>query len=76
MPAICHFSQFIIKFIFSEVPFAETVPELVLSRQGLISEEYILLFPFHGLAARVRLGALFLVELHEIKDFSCQFPRL
>lgn len=31
VPAVCHFSQFIIKLIFSEVPLAETVPELVLS---------------------------------------------
>lgn len=76
MPAVCHFSQFIIKFIFSEMPFAETVPELVLSRQGLISEKHILLFSFHGLAAHVHLGALFLVELHQIKDFLCQFLRL
>lgn len=40
VPAVCHFSQFIIKLIFSEVPLAETVPELVLSWQGLISEKY------------------------------------
>lgn len=65
MPAVCHF---VIKFICSEVPFAETVPERVLSRQGLISEKYILLFSVQGLAAHVRLGALFFVELQEIKD--------
>jgi len=76
VPAVCHFSQFTRKFIFSEVAFAETVPELVLSRHGLISEKYILLFSFHGLAALARLGALAFVELHEIKAFLCRFPRL
>lgn len=76
MPAVCHFSQFSTKFILSEVPFAETVPELILSWQGLISETYILLFSFHGLSAPVHLGALFFVELHQIKDFLCQFPRM
>lgn len=42
------------------MPFTEAVPELVLSRQGLISEKYILLFSVHGLAAHVRLGPLLL----------------
>lgn len=62
--------------IFSPVPLSEPEPELVLSRQSLISEKCILLFPFHGLAAPLLLGMLFLAELHEIKGISCQFPRL
>lgn len=73
MPAICLFSQSLIKSLFSEVPFAETMPELVLSQQGLISEKYMSLC---GLAACAHLGKLFWVLLHEIKDFLCQFPRL